>query len=247
MGTAEAQDRPLDQEEREQLEEELDHPPASLVRINVRPMGSPLPLGFFAFAIGILLFGAYDVGWIPLGEGPQVGLLMVAFVTPLEVVAGVLAFLSRDTAAATGLTMFSAVWAVNGLMLLTGKPGATSTTLGVFLLGLAVILPGMAVPAFKGKPLFGILFSAAVVRFTLAGLYQLTGSTTLNTVGGWLSIAVAAFAMYGGVALLMEDVRQRTILPLGRRGEAREWLEDERSLATQLSRVGREAGVRHQL
>jgi succinate-acetate transporter protein len=105
----------------------------------------------------------------------------------------------------------------------------------------------MALPAFKGKPLFGLLMSAAVVRFALAGLYQLTGTTTLNTVGGWISVAVAGFALYGGVALLVEDVRQRTILPLGRRGEAREWLEDERSLANQLSRVGREAGVRHQL
>jgi succinate-acetate transporter protein len=139
------------------------------------------------------------------------------------------------------------VWGVNGLLLLTGKPGSTSAALGWFLLALSAVMPGLAVPAFKGKPLFGVLFSAAVVRFAIAGLYQLTGNTTLNTVGGWISIAVAVFALYGGVALLIEDVRQRTILPLGRRGEAREWLEDERSLANQLSRVGREAGVRHQL
>jgi hypothetical protein len=50
-----------------------------------------------------------------------------------------------------------------------------------------------------------------------------------------------------GIPLLIEDVRQRTILPLGRRGKARAWLEDERSLAHQLGRVGREAGARNQL
>jgi hypothetical protein len=242
-----AQGNGTDPSARDDVEEELSRPPASLVRINVRPIGSPLALGFFAFAVGIFLFGAYDVGWVPLKETSQVGLILLAFVAPLEIVAGILAFLSRDTAAATGLTMLSAVWAVNGLALLTGTPGTTSVALGLFLLALAAVLPGLAVPAFKGKPLFGVLFAASVVRFALAGVYQLTGVTTLNTVGGCLSMIVALFALYGGIALLVEDVRQRTILPLGRRGEAREWLEDERSLANQLSRVGREAGVRHQL
>ena len=62
----------------------------------------------------------------------------------------------------------------------------------------------------------------------------------------WLATAsLAAFAIYGGLALLLEDGKQRTVLPLGRPGRARTSLEG--SLARQAERAEQEAGVRRQL
>ena len=51
--------------------------------------------------------------------------------------------------------------------------------------------------------------------------------------------------MYGGLALLFEDVLQETRLPVFRRGAARSALEGD--LREQLRRLDGEAGVRQQL
>ena len=46
-------------------------------RIMLRPIGSGLPLGFFAFAIGMLLLGCSAIGWIPVAEQKDVGMLLI--------------------------------------------------------------------------------------------------------------------------------------------------------------------------
>jgi hypothetical protein len=52
------------------------------IRIFLLPLGSALPLGLFAFAIGMLLLGTQALGWIELGEARTVGLLLVALDFP---------------------------------------------------------------------------------------------------------------------------------------------------------------------
>jgi hypothetical protein len=76
-------------------------------RIFLRPVGSGLPLGFFSFGIGMLLLGCLAVGWIPVEEQKDVGMILIAFVFPLELLATVFAFLARDTLGATTLGLFT--------------------------------------------------------------------------------------------------------------------------------------------
>src|SRR3954454_12911247 len=82
-------------------------PSGTPIRINVRPLASPLPLGLFSFGVGMLLLAAQTAGWVPVGQASQVGLLLAAFVFPLEAVATIIAFLARDVLAATVLGLFS--------------------------------------------------------------------------------------------------------------------------------------------
>ena len=60
--------------------------------IVVRPLASALPLGFFAFGIGMLLLAGDALGWSPPAEGKDVGMLLMAFVFPLEFAAMSIAF-----------------------------------------------------------------------------------------------------------------------------------------------------------
>ena len=151
--------------------------------------------------------------------------LVLVFVVPLELLAGVLAFLARDGGAATG------------------EPGVRSPVMALFLLTVVPLV--LAAAAFQGKPLFAVLLLAGACRFVLLGVYQAGAPAPLQTVAGWLGLALAAFALYSGLALLLEDAAQRTVLPLGRRGRARLSLEGD--LRHQLDRAEREAGVRRQL
>jgi len=81
--------------------------PEEIARVVVRPMGSVLPLGFLAFGVGIFVTAAYGLGWIPPQDGRHVFLFVLVFVTPIEAVTCVLAFLARDTPGGTTLGVFA--------------------------------------------------------------------------------------------------------------------------------------------
>jgi uncharacterized protein len=170
---------------------------------------------------------------------------VLAFVVPLELLAGVFAFLARDSGAATALALLGAAWAGVAVTGLSGPPGGRSQALSVVLLTLAPVMLLLSVAALKAKPLFAVLLAVGGARFGLTGVYQATGVTAWADVAGWIGPPLAAFTLYGGLALLLEDGASETILPLGRRGRARTSLEGD--LGHQIEHAEREPGVRRQL
>jgi hypothetical protein len=219
--------------------------PGDAVRIMLRPVASSLPLGFFAFGTGTVLLSALELHWAPGADSRQLMVMVLAFVVPLEAIAGIFAFLARDHGAATGLTLLAAAWAATALTIMGGPPGALSVPLAIFLLTLAPMMLVLFAASIPGKPLFGALLLAGGCRFALTGVYEATGTGGTETAAGWLGVPLAAFALYGGLALLLEEGARRTVLPLGRRGTARTSVEG--GLAHQITDAGREPGVRRQL
>ena len=221
--------------------------PDEITRIVLRPLASSLPLGFLAFGMGTILLTAVELHWVPLAQTRPLMVMVLAFVVPLEVISGLFAFLARDVGAATGLSLLGAGWAATALTILGGPPGARSTALAIFLLMMAAIMVVLAAASLRAKPAFGVLLLVGACRFALTGIYQgtLGGGPAVATVAGWIGLPLAAFSLYGGLALLLEDSAQRTVLPIGRRGRARSSLED--SITHQIEAAEREAGIRRQL
>lgn len=220
--------------------------PQDMTRIVLRPLASSLPLGFLAFGAGTILLTALELKWVPLAQDRQLMILVLAFVTPLEILAGVLAFLARDSGAATGLTMLGAAWAGTAITVLTGTPGALSKSLGIFLLLLSANMLVLSAASVRGKPAFGALLAIGAARFALTGIYQAgLGGASTQTAAGWIGLPLAVLSLYGGLALLLEEGAQRTILPTGRRGRAKNSL--EKGIGTQIAQAAQEAGVRRQL
>jgi uncharacterized protein len=210
----------------------------------LRPIGSALPLGFFSFGIGMLLLGCLAIGWIPVAEQRDVGMLLITFVFPLELVATTFSFLARDTLGATTLGLFTTSWLALGLADVAAEPGAKSTALGIYLFGFATAVLLLSTLSTLGKPFFSVLLLCAAMRMILSGIYEVGGGKGLYHASGGFALALAALAMYGGAALGLEDAHQREVLPLFRRGAAAESFE---GLDAQLDRLEAEAGVRQQL
>lgn len=219
--------------------------PEGPVQITLRPIASSLPLGFFAFCGGTVLLTALEAGWVPPADGRPLMVMVLAFVVPLEVLAGVFAFLARDSGAATGLTLLGAAWAATAITVASGPPGALSPPLAIFLLTLTPMMFAMFAASLSAKPLFGLLLLAGGCRFALTGIYEVTGIAGIEKSAGWLGIPLAAFALYGGLALLLEEGKQRSVLPVGRRGMARTSLDGD--LGHQIRKASQEPGVRRQL
>jgi uncharacterized protein len=213
-------------------------------RIVLRPVGSGLPLGFFAFGIGMLLLACQAIGYIPVAEQRSVAEILMAFVFPLELLAAVFAFLARDTLGATTLGLFTTSWLTLGWGQLSSPPGSTSVTVGIYLFGFSMAVLLLALLSTLGKPFFTLLLLTATTRQILSGMYNIGGSHELDKIAGGVGLGLAALAMYGGTALGLEDARRRDVLPLFRRGAANEAFE---GFETQLERIASEPGVRQQL
>lgn len=217
----------------------------SMTRIVLRPLASPLPLAFFAFGAGSLMLSGLQLGLIPTSETHSVAIVQAAFVFPPLALSSILAFLSRETLGATIMALISFSWLANGLIDLTTPPTSTNATQGLLALALSAILLIVGAGAIFGKPLLGIVIGLASARFATSGLYEMTAASGFETTSGIIGCVIAAIALYGGLALGLEDLQGKTVLPIGRRGAARRAFEGD--LGEQVGPVESEAGVRKQL
>lgn len=218
-------------------------PPAS-ARVVVRPMGTPLPLGFLGLVVATVAFSALQLGWLAPGQGRAVALGILAFTVPVQLVACLYGFLARDPVAGTGMGVLAGTWGAAGLVTVTSPPGSTSAGLGVVFLvaALAMTVPTVAA---HGKLVAAGVMGVTCVRFTLTGLAQVTGATSWATAAGAVGLLLGAVAWYAALALELEDTEHRTVLPVLRRGAGRDVMSG--SLADELADVAHEAGVRKQL
>jgi uncharacterized protein len=217
----------------------------SRTSIVLRPIAGPLALGFFGLAAATFVMSGLQLGWVAPTEGKQVALCILAFTVPLQFAASLFGFLARDGVAATGMGLLSGIWAAIGLVTFTGKPGATSDALGLFLLlaGFAMWAPASAATASKLVP--ALVLATAGLRFVITGLYQLTSNEAWEDTAGLIGLLLCAFAVYAAYAAEFEDVLKRPLLPLGRRGKGE--LAVKGTYAQQIANIAREPGVRQQL
>jgi succinate-acetate transporter protein len=221
-----------------------DTAPGPATRVVLRPIATPLPLGFLALALATAVFSAVQLGWIPPTEGRVAALTALAATVLLQAIASVVGFLARDPVAATGMGVLAGTWGTLGLTTLTSPPGTASKGLGVVLItaGLAMFVPAVAGAA---KLVPASVMGLAGVRFLVTGAYELTGSATWKTAAGWVGLALAVLAFYAALALELEGAKARTVLPAGRRGPAESAVRGQGSL--DVADLAREPGIRPQL
>lgn len=214
-------------------------------RVVLRPVANPFALGFLGLAGATLTTSGLELGWIPDGQRMQVALIVMIFAPPLQLIACFFGFLSRDPVAATGMGLLAASWEVVGVTLLVSAPGSHSAALGtVLLLAAAALLLSAGIAAMsKGVP--ALVLGVAGLRFLATGLYEIIGTAPVKVAAGGVGCALAALALYGAVALEIEGVVHRPVLPTLRRGPGRTALDPD--LAEQVKQVADEPGVRTQL
>ncbi|MFF6888478.1 GPR1/FUN34/YaaH family transporter [Streptomyces sp. NPDC012421] len=214
----------------------------SMTRINLRPIASPMPLGFYAVAIASVIVGCFQLGVFDETAHRAVGFTVLpAFV--LQLMVGLLAFGARDVVAATLMACFSGTWLATFLVLAFEPPGGADV-LGVLYLAFTVFAVLMASVA-KAKRALWLVLCVAVPRFAAAGFANLSGVAWAGTVSGVLGLVLAVVAVYAAFALMLEDMRGHQVLPIGRSGPAHHAVEGD--LSVQLRDIERAAGVRRTL
>lgn len=219
--------------------------PQEAMRIVLRPLASPLPLGFLGLAGGTITLSGQQLGWVPAVTSHLVAVAILLLAVPLQLIASLIGFLSRDPVAATGMGTLAATWATTGVLTLLSPPAQRSPVLGLILFYLAAAVLVSALVAATGKGLVALVLTMAAARFALTGVYEFVGGPGWMSTAGWVGLALCAIALYAALALELESMQHRPVLPTLRWGAARRALTDD-GLST-VGAANREAGVREQL
>ena len=100
------------------------------------------------------MLAGLQLGWVEQAEGGLIALMILAFVVPLQGLASILGFLTRDVGVGTGMGILSGTWAATALVTRDLPPGATSDALGLFLVtaGVALLIPATVAASRKLVP-----------------------------------------------------------------------------------------------
>ncbi len=211
-------------------------------QIFLRPLGSPLTLGMSGLAIASLVQSGVELHWTPSDQTFQAGLILIAVPFVLQLLACIFSYQARDGATGAAVGVLATSWLAIGLIHIAAKPGATSGTLGLLLVGAGGVLGVSASAIAATKPLPGAIFAAAALRFATAGIYQLSAVAFWGHAAGLLGLLVTALAVYATLAFELEGQSERAVLPTFRRGRAAAAIRD--GAGSDRDRLVTEPGVR---
>jgi uncharacterized protein len=218
---------------------------AAITRIVLRPLATPLPLGFLGLFLSTMLLAGLQLGWVPVSQQTVLAIGILVFTVPVQFIACIYGFLVRDLVAGTGMGLLAGSWGAMGVVLLLSHPGSRSAGLAWLLVlgGFTLVVPAAA--ALQTKLLAGAVNVMTAVRFWVTAVYEWGAPHAWETAAGVVGVALAVLAVYAALAFEVEDQRRETVFPTFRRGAGT--LAMTGSLSDQVSRAHHEAGVRKQL
>jgi succinate-acetate transporter protein len=212
------------------------------VRVFLRPIGVPLTLGMAGLAIASFMVSGLELHWIKHSQALEVGLILVAVPFILQLVACILSYLARDGAAGATLGVLATSWLALGLIHIARPDSRVSGALGLLLLIAGACIALSALVVAQAKPLPGLVFLTAALRFELSGIYQLSTASAWQHAAGIVGLVITGLAGYCLLAFELEGQNHAAVLPTFRRGRGAAAVDG--GARAQIDQVENEPGVR---
>lgn len=179
-------------------------------------IGSPTPIGFFAFGMTTLLYNVHNAKICQLNMATMGLVIMFGGLT--QFLCGFFELINMNTLGCTISTTYGAFWMATAVLFLQPENayvtmGDHTYTGGFFLLWF-VFAGTLAASAFKSPFMCMALFFLVPLNFLLQSIGYFADSTTVAKVAGYEGIVVGALATYLGMAFTLRDVYGRSLLPI---------------------------------
>jgi len=191
--------------------------------IFLQPIAAPSVLGYFAGASGFLLFGLWLGGGIATTPKNAISLFpfLLLFSGIGQLAAAMWSYRARDAVAASIHGAWGGFWIAYGLLWLLDTAhvialpafGHGFQALGQWFIYMAVITFTTAFAALGRSPgqFVSQVIAGAAATLACAGL--IAGSTGWQEAGGWVFVAASALFVYHAMALLLNAIFGRVVLP----------------------------------
>lgn len=180
-------------------------------------IANPAPLGLCAFGMTTVLLNLHNAGFF---ENNSMILAMGIFYGGLaQVIAGIIEARKNNTFGLTAFTSYGFFWlSLVGLIVMPklgwmAAPSETAMAAYLILWGIFTFL--LFFGTLKLNRALQFVFASLTILFILLAAGDLTGNTGIKHLAGFEGIVCGASAIYTGVANLLNEMYQKTVLPVG--------------------------------
>lgn len=178
---------------------------------------NPAPLGLFGFGITTVLLNLHNAG---IFEMNSMILAMGIFYGGLaQVIAGILESKKNNTFGMTAFISYGFFWLSLVALIVMPKlgwiPAASEKAMVAYLIlwGLFTLL--LFIGTLRISRALQIVFGTLTILFFLLAAGDATGNASLKTFTGYEGIVCGLSAIYTGIAILLNEVYGKVVLPVG--------------------------------
>ena len=180
---------------------------------------NPAPLGLLGFGMTTILLNIHNAGFYELnsmimGMGIFVGGIAQIF-------AGLQEWKKNNTFGATAFTAYGSFWLSLVCLWLLPKTSfgaayaSSQTSVGFYLLMWGIFTLFMFFGTLRLNRMLQTVFLSLTVLFFMLAISDFTGNKSLRIIAGFEGIFCGLSAFYGCVALILNEVYGKVVLPLG--------------------------------
>lgn len=174
-------------------------------------LANPAPLGLMGFGMTTVLLNIHNAGFFPMDS---VILAMGIFYGGIaQVIAGILEFRKGNTFGTTAFTSYGLFWLSLVFIVLRGNADPIFMGWYLFLWGLFTFC--MWIGTFRKNRALQTVFLSLTTLFWLLALGHWFDSGIIIKIAGFEGIFCGFSAVYLSAALVLNESRGKTILPLG--------------------------------
>lgn len=178
---------------------------------------NPAPLGLLAFGMTTVLLNLHNAGFFDMNS---MVLAMGIFYGGLaQIVAGFLESKKNNTFGMTAFISYGFFWLSLVALIIFPKiiaiPAPTGNSMAAYLITWGSFTGCFFIGTLKQNKALQIVFATLTVLFFLLAAGDLTDNANLKTFTGYEGIFCGLSAIYAGVAILLNEVYGKTILPVG--------------------------------
>ncbi len=179
---------------------------------------NPAPLGLLAFGTTTVLLNLHNAGYYELNS--MILAMGICYGGIAQVIAGIMEWKKNNTFGTTAFTSYGFFWLSLVVLLLLPKwglvPGPDSTGMAAYLAVWGVFTTVMFFATLRLNRALQFIFASLAILFFLLAIGDYThASDGFKHFTGYEGIVCGASAMYTGLALVLNEIFGKTVLPLG--------------------------------
>ena len=177
---------------------------------------NPAPLGLLGFGLTTVLLNLHNAGFFDLDS--MILAMGIFYGGIAQIIAGIMEWKKNNTFGTTAFTSYGLFWlSLAGLLILPQiglAKAADPTAMGYYLFLWGLFTAVMFIATLKLNGILQFVFASLAILFFLLAIGDWTGSALIKTIAGYEGVICGLSAIYAGLAQVLNEVYDRTLLPL---------------------------------